>query len=89
MSLFVCDGCGCVENTALGKYWTRKIDGDGRALCSECDQGQWHGRFTKKPWDGKSSVINRPVPHTGRRVVPQSDAPGTSEPHTNTNVPRH
>lgn len=26
---------------------------------------------------------------SGRRVVSQSDAPGTSEPHTNTNVPRH
>jgi hypothetical protein len=62
MSLFVCDNCGCVDNTALGFYWGRNIkemDGDGRALCSECKEGKWHGQFEKEPWDGKRNVINR------------------------------
>lgn len=40
MSLYNCDECGVVENTALGFYWTRH-DNDwpdsvrGRKLCSE------------------------------------------------------
>ena len=33
MPLFVCEKCGCVENTALGKYWAEK-----ERLCSECGQ---------------------------------------------------
>lgn len=42
MSLFVCDKCHCVENTALGRYHSRNIsnmwadDNFGQALCSEC-----------------------------------------------------
>lgn len=42
MSLFVCDKCGCVENTALGRYWMKDFpdmwskDNEGLALCSEC-----------------------------------------------------
>lgn len=42
MSLFRCDECGCVENTALGRYWTRNDadmwsdDNLGEALCSQC-----------------------------------------------------
>lgn len=41
MSLFVCDKCGCVENTALGRYWSKDMpfwgdDNRGLALCSEC-----------------------------------------------------
>ena len=41
MPLFVCDRCGCVDNTALGRYWNKDMDcwGDdnrGLALCSEC-----------------------------------------------------
>lgn len=60
--MFVCDQCGCVENTALGHYWGRNVEalgGDGRALCSECSDGKWHGRFEKVPWDGQRTVINR------------------------------
>lgn len=51
MPLFRCQKCGCVENTALSNYWTRKGD---PAICSECDPqiGEWHGRFAKKPADG-------------------------------------
>ena len=47
MPLYKCAKCGCVENTALGLYWTREImikDYDwtgleeyrGKPLCSEC-----------------------------------------------------
>ena len=44
MPLFVCDRCGCVDNTACGgTYWTRNqneeyFDGikNGEALCAEC-----------------------------------------------------
>lgn len=42
MGLFVCDKCGCVENTALGRYWSKDFsdmwekDNEGLALCSEC-----------------------------------------------------
>ena len=77
MGLFVCDKCGCVENTALGRYWSKDFpnmwdkDNEGLALCSECAplyfadgsqtryNHQWHGKFEKKPWDGKESVLNR------------------------------
>jgi hypothetical protein len=47
MSLFRCEKCGAVENTALCLFWMR---GDGPALCSECDPelGQWHGIFPKE-----------------------------------------
>lgn len=51
MSLFVCDRCGCVENTALGDYW-----GCAEKVCSECSTGTWHGRFPKEKWDGKRNV---------------------------------
>lgn len=39
--LFVCDECHGVDNTALGRYWTRDFgyyhdDVDSKALCTEC-----------------------------------------------------
>lgn len=51
MSLFVCDICGCVDNTALGDYWARPI-----ARCSECGRGKWHGKFPKELYDPKRHV---------------------------------
>jgi hypothetical protein len=42
MALFICENCGCIENTALGFYWGREFvkfkdeSMDGKALCSEC-----------------------------------------------------
>jgi hypothetical protein len=42
MSLYQCEKCGAMENTALGAYWLREVK-----LCSECDTGTWHGRFKK------------------------------------------
>jgi len=56
MSLFICQKCGCVENTAL----VCEKDGEGypnihlmemlnnnQMLCSECNTGTWHGEFEK------------------------------------------
>lgn len=43
MSLYQCQKCGAVENTALGEYWGREIK-----LCSECGRGKWHGKFPKR-----------------------------------------
>lgn len=52
MPLFKCEGCGCIENTALGHYWDAWIGdgklGNGKHLCSECGDGTWHGRFPKR-----------------------------------------
>lgn len=61
MSLYQCDKCGCIENTALGWYWLTKHDDprfDNRNLCSACapppDEsvgrhhgGKWHGLFER------------------------------------------
>ena len=51
MSLFRCDRCGCVENTAPSGYWNK---GDGPALCTECDPdiAKWHGIFPKQSAKG-------------------------------------
>jgi hypothetical protein len=64
MPLFECEKCKTMENTALGRYWTRNSDfwdaeNRGKALCSECAPathiddtltgfGKWHGRFKKR-----------------------------------------
>jgi len=56
VSLFKCESCGCVENTALCNFNIKDFskDSDGRALCSECDPkiGKWHGVFPKRPATG-------------------------------------
>lgn len=42
MPLFMCRVCGCVENTALGNYWSAgdraiwKDEDVGKPTCSEC-----------------------------------------------------
>jgi len=73
MPLFVCDECGCVDNTALGHYWTRgKYGTPKEALCTECmpeeydkglkgsRYGKWHDRFPKEKYvPGKFGVLNR------------------------------
>jgi hypothetical protein len=60
--VFICENCGCIENTAVSNYWSR---GNGPALCSECDPkiGKWHGRFPKIPYsdDMMTDVLNPPA----------------------------
>ena len=66
MPLFVCDKCHCIENTALGRYWSRDLKGvreRGKALCSQCapttfvsgektkNSGKWHGKFLREKFD--------------------------------------
>ena len=58
MSIFRCEKCGCVENTATSNYWEQKHPFDGQGpkplLCSECDPeiGKWHGAFPKESAKG-------------------------------------
>lgn len=49
MPLFVCEICGAIENTALGYYWSARLQNVPR-MCSECAPtiGKWHGRFPKE-----------------------------------------
>lgn len=62
MSLFQCDKCGVIENTALtsgyhgwsekfGRAANRRIAHGlkpGGKYCSECMDGKWHGEFEQK-----------------------------------------
>jgi len=64
MSLYQCEQCGCIENTALGQFHSRNMGiypepYSGKKLCSECGSptftdgsktkyGKWHGRFKKR-----------------------------------------
>lgn len=46
MPLFICEKCGCIENTALGHYWSKdtqmfKNTEWGKALCSECSPNKF------------------------------------------------
>lgn len=63
MSLYVCDECGVIENTALANYWLRfNPDREVKStLCSQCDPaiGKWHGKFPRTQYDGSQEVVNR------------------------------
>lgn len=50
MPLFKCSGCGCIENTALCRYWVNHLLLKQPALCSLCEPeiGRWHDQFTRK-----------------------------------------
>jgi hypothetical protein len=53
MSIYQCEACGYIDNTALTHYWQRS--GTGLPpLCSACDPeiGKWHGAFPKESADG-------------------------------------
>jgi hypothetical protein len=62
MSVFRCENCGCIENTATSNFVSRRYRYSADmenlpplpALCSECDPeiGQWHGRFPKRSAKG-------------------------------------
>ena len=62
MPLFLCSGCGCIDNTALaiGKerlgYWGHEEN----PLCSFCLNGKWHDKFNRRKWDGKEEIMNSP-----------------------------
>lgn len=49
MSVYICEKCGCIENTGLGGYWSNVRNNEPR-MCSECNKGEWHGEFEKRHW---------------------------------------
>lgn len=58
MSLFVCEKCNCIENTALCWYWSRL---NKEKLCSKCDPEikKWHDIFPREKFDkNKHEVID-------------------------------
>lgn len=52
--LFICDKCGCFDNTAMeNNYWDSrmKLSQTGvynEAHCTECHGGTWHGKWPKQ-----------------------------------------
>lgn len=49
MSVYICEKCGSIENTALGGYWQNFRENKPK-MCSECNYGKWHGKFPKEHW---------------------------------------
>ena len=49
MSIYICEKCGCLENTALGTYWENLYNKEP-VMCSECSTGNWHNKFKKEHW---------------------------------------
>lgn len=49
MSIYICEKCGTVDNTAIGGYWSNVSEKED-PKCSECNTGKWHGQFPKKNW---------------------------------------
>ena len=72
MSIFRCDNCGALENTATSRFWFRiwtaemlgdgKPPLDGKVLCSECDPaiGKWHGIFPREFYDPERHYLDGP-----------------------------
>ena len=68
MPLYRCQTCGCVENSALGFYWSRDhtmwpAPYRGKELCSQhgppediyhnpTPWGKWHGQFAQRSASG-------------------------------------
>lgn len=59
MPMYVCDVCGCLENTTEGNWWFRFKQTPPVAACGSCYKGEWSSRFPRRPWDGTSKVENR------------------------------
>ena len=78
MSLYVCDNCGIVDNTALTNFWkdwleAKRVGGSGefRALCSACDptsetRGRWHGKFPARNMAEWGYVFLKRKPFVGK-----------------------
>lgn len=51
MPLFKCTKCGCVESTALSRYWVTVGLEKAPPMCSGCDPKSkgWHGEFPQEP----------------------------------------
>ena len=69
MSIYICEKCGCLENTATSNYWVNKLN--KRALfCSECDTGEWHNKFPKKHWSeyGIQALLEEEKKNNGNMI---------------------
>jgi hypothetical protein len=61
MPCFKCENCGCIENSALGHYWSRGLSHFKgtefeKALCSECTPLKFPDGSNNKEggkWHGK------------------------------------
>ena len=58
MSIFICQSCKSLENTALCLYWFALCKNTPK-LCSACDPKikKWHGRFPQRPIDLKKEKV--------------------------------
>ena len=58
MSLYRCETCGCIENSACAQYWQRKL-AHQPLLCSLCDPElrEWHGLFPRQ--SARGMLIDR------------------------------
>lgn len=74
MSLYQCEHCGCCENTALGCYWSAKVEPElfdwagvegrrGKYLCSACGPSKYSdGAPTKYgKWHGQFDRVFLPM----------------------------
>ena len=54
MSLYVCQQCQNIENTALSSYWWNP-----KHLCSKCEPtiGKWHGRFAETKFNPETDKL--------------------------------
>ena len=56
MPLFVCDDCGCVDNTATSDFYRQAQEGSPKRLCTFCRTGTWHDRFPREPQNSRKVI---------------------------------
>ena len=49
MSIYICEKCGTIDNTAVSGYWINCRNNEPK-MCTECNTGKWHNKFPKKNW---------------------------------------
>lgn len=74
MSLYQCEHCGCCENTALGCYWSAKVEPElfdwkgiedrrGKYLCSACGPARYSDGIATRfgQWHGQFPRLFLPL----------------------------
>lgn len=69
MSIYICEKCGTLENTALGGYWRNALRKEP-PMCSECNTGKWHNEFPKQHWSeiGIDELLRRESLNNGSMI---------------------
>lgn len=69
MSVYICEKCGCLENTATGPYWQNKLNNEP-LICSECNTDEWHNKFPKKHWSeyGMQTLLKEEKKNNGNAI---------------------